>query len=118
MLGRPHQRGLLDSDHRGIFQKCFLILRGVLLHADAVARRKPDNFVVHVGDIHDVVHCVSALQQKPAQNVNRNESSEVANVTVIVDGRAAGVHADLMIDKRTELLDPRRQGIKKTKRHF
>ena len=44
----------------------FLILCGVLLHADAVARCIADNLVVHIGDVHDVAHCVSALPEESA----------------------------------------------------
>ncbi len=117
MFRCAHQSRLLNADHGGVFQERLLIFRSVLLHADAIARRVADNFVVDVGDVHDVAHRVSALPEEPAQKVDRDEGAEVANVSVVVDGRAAGVHADFAVAQRAEFLDLRRHGIKKTKRH-
>ena len=97
MFGGAHQRGLLDADHGGIFEKCLLILRGVLLHADAVAGGVADDLVVDVGDVHDVAHGVSTLPEKSAQQVDGDEGAEVADVSVVVDGGAAGVHADFAV---------------------
>jgi hypothetical protein len=88
-----------------------------LLHADAIAGCVADNLVVYVGDVHDVAHRVSTLPQEPAQKVDGDEGAEVADVSVVVNGRTAGVHADFAVAQRTELLDLRRHGIKKTKRH-
>ena len=117
VLGGANEGRLLDADHGGVLEKRFLILRGVLLHADAVAGGVADDFVVHVGDVHDVAHGVSALAEEPAQKVDGDEGAEVADVSVVVDGGAAGVHADFVVAKGMELLDLRRHGIKKTKRH-
>jgi hypothetical protein len=64
-----------------------------------------------------MAHRVSALPQEPAQNIDGYEGSEIANVSVVVDGWAAGVHADFAVAKGTKVLDPGRQSIKKTKRH-
>ena len=117
MLGGAHQRGLLNADHRGIFEKCLLILRSVLLHAHAVTRRVADDLVVDVGDVHDVAHGVSALPKKSAQQVDGDEGAEIADVAVVVNGGAAGVHANFALANRAEFLHLRRHGIKKTKRH-
>ncbi len=117
MIRGAHQNRLLNANHRGVFEEGLHILGGVLLNADAIARSVADNLVVHVGDVHDVVHFVSALPQEPAQKVDGDEGAEVANVSVVVNGWAAGVHADFVVAKGAEVFDPRRQGIKKTKRH-
>src|SRR5579862_2437783 len=87
MLGSPNQNRLLDADHRGVFEESLLIFRSVLLHRDAVARGVVDNFVVHVGDVHNVAHGVSTLPEEAAQQVDGNESAEVADMSVVVNGR-------------------------------
>ena len=117
MFRGAHQRGFLDADHGGVFEECLLILRGVLLHADAVAGGVADDLVVDVGDVHDVAHGVSALAEKSAQKIDGDECAEIADVSVVVDRGAAGVHADFVVAKRMELLNLRRHGIEKTKRH-
>ena len=113
MLGGPHQRWLLDADHGCIFEKCFLVLCRVLLNAHSIARGVADNLVVHVRDVHDVMHFVAALPQEPLQHVDGDESSEVADMAVVVDGWAAGIHADFVVAKRTEFLDLRGHGVVK-----
>ena len=126
MLGSPHECRLLNADHGGIFEKCFLVLGRVLLHTHAIARGVANDFVVHVGDIHDVAYRESALQlllhrlrlvstlpQEPAQEVDRDERAKVADVAVIVDGRSAGIHADFAIVQGMELLDSRGHSVVK-----
>ena len=112
-----HQRWLLNANHGRIFEKRLLVLRGILLHADSLARRIANNLVVHIGNVHDVAHFVSALPQESPQNIDGNEGTEVANVSVVVDRRPAGVHADFVVAKRAEFLNLRGHSVKKTKRH-
>jgi hypothetical protein len=56
-------------------------------------------------------------RKKAAQKVDGDKGAEVADVSVVVNGGAAGVHADFVVAKGMEFFDPRRHGIKKTKRH-
>ena len=45
----------------------------------------------------------SALAQEAAQNIHSDEGAEVADMAVVVDGGAAGVHADGIVRGRSEL---------------
>src|SRR5580698_6078623 len=47
----------------------------------------------------------SALPQVSPQDIDGNESPEIANVAVIVNRGATGIHADFVIGERPELLD-------------
>ena len=108
---------MLDVQRVGVFQKCLLVLLGVLLHGDAVARGVADDLVVHVGDVHDVLQLVAALLQEAAQRVDDDEGAEVADVPVVVHRGTAGVHADQVVFQRMELLDFPGQSVEELKRH-
>ena len=117
MIGGACKRWLLDVQCRGIFEERLLIFRRVLLHAHAGARRIANDLVIDVGDVHYVAYLVSALAQKSAQKVDRNECPKVANVAVIVDRRPARIHANLVIFERPELFHLARECVVKMKRH-
>ena len=89
----------------GVFEKRLLVFRRVLLYGHARRGSIADDLVVHVGDVHDVMDLVSALAQVAAQNVHGHEGAEVADVAVVVDGRSAGVHADLVVHERPEFFN-------------
>ena len=69
-----------------------------------------NDFVVDVGDVHDVVEGESASAQPTAQQVVEDEGAEVADVGEVVDGGAAGIHLDGVVfegAKRLHLLGQR-----------
>ena len=115
--GADQKLRMLDVQGIRIFQESFLVLGGVLLDTDAVARRVADDFVIHVGDVHHVLQLVAALQQEAPQRVHHDEGAEVADVSVVVNRWPAGVHADQVVFQRAELLDFCGQSVKELKRH-
>ena len=58
-------------------------------------RRELDDPVVHVRDVHDLLHPPPFVPQGPAQEVRGHERTEVPDVGATVHGRAAHVHPDL-----------------------
>ncbi len=88
-----------------VFEKRFLIFRGVLLHRNSGLRGVADDLVVHVGDVHYVADFVSALAKIAAQKIHGDEGAEVADVAVVVDRGPAGVHADLARHERPEFFN-------------
>ena len=117
MLGGAHQRGLRDVERGGIFEECLGEFRGVLLHSDVVAGGVADDLVVDVGDVHDVADVVSALAEEAVEQIDGDKCAEVADVAVVVDGGAAGVHADAVGVDRMEVFDLAGESVVETKRH-
>jgi len=114
---RVHEGWLLDANHPRIFQECLFVFRRVLLHGHAVARGVANDFVINVGDIHDVANCVTTLTKKSPQKIDRNKGSEISNMSVVVDRRSAGIHANFGVAQWAELLDLRRHCVEETKGH-
>ena len=117
VIGGADQLWLLDVQRCRVFEECFFVFRRVLLHADAIAGRVANDFVVHVGDVHDVFDFVSTLAKEALEKVHSNEGAEVADVAVIVDGGAAGIHADFVVDQGVELLDLAGERVVKAQGH-
>src|SRR5205085_5233825 len=68
-----------------------------------LARSVADDLVIHISNVHDVLDLVSALAQKAAQDVNGHEAAKIADVAVIIDSKAAGIHADRVVHGRRKL---------------
>ena len=49
----------------------------------------------HVGDVHHVLDLVPVEFEHTAQNILKEIGAQVADVGVVVDGKAAGVQLDL-----------------------
>ncbi len=49
--------------------------------------------------------CASALPQEARQDIDRHKSAEIADVSVVVNGRSTGIHANLLPIEGLELLD-------------
>ena len=64
-----------------------------ILQRDALLHRGTDRLVVHVGDVTDMLHGHTVEFQRPAKDVLRKESAEVADVRRAVDGGTAAIHA-------------------------
>ena len=79
--------------------------------------RVADDLVVHVGDVHDVVERIAAARSHAAQDVLEGEGAEIADVGVVVDGGAAGVHADGVVVGGSEFLDLLRERVIEAQRH-
>ena len=79
--------------------------------------RVTDDFVFHVGDVHDVVERVAARAQRAAENVLEGERPEVADMDEGINGRSAGVHPDRFPVRGDELLETLRQRIVEAQCH-
>ncbi len=79
----------------------------------------PDDFVLHVGDVHDVPHVEAAEGEVAPNDVGKDERAEVPDVREVVHGRAAAVDADLFPGgiERHERLDRTRQGVEDFQAH-
>jgi hypothetical protein len=53
-----------------------------------------DDFVLHVGDVHDVCDGVALEFEGAADEVAEDERAPVADVREVIDGRPAAIHAD------------------------
>ena len=65
-----------------------------LLPGDALPGSAVDDLVLDVGDVLDVAHGVAATAQIPHHGVPEDRGPGVADVDVVVDGRAADVEPD------------------------
>src|SRR5438105_5319157 len=74
-----------------------------------------DDFVLDVGDVHDLAHAQSAVLEIAPQHVAPDEGAVVSDVEMAVDGRTAGIHPHLARDDRNECFLFAGQGVEKTK---
>ena len=89
----------LDAERGGVLAKRLDVLIGVFAQRQARLRRADDGLVVHVGEVHDVVHLVAAdVLQRAPQHVHADERAEVADVAARVDRQPARVHAHGVVD--------------------
>ncbi len=105
VFGGEHQNRPLNVQRSRIFQEGLGKLRGVLLHSHAIARGIANDFVVHVGDVHDVADFVSALAEKAIEKINRDECAEITDVAIVIDGWSTGVHANAVAVQRMKVFD-------------
>src|SRR5262249_18733866 len=117
MLGSAHEYRLFDVQRGGVFQECLLEFGRIFLDADGVAGGVANDLVVNVSDVHRVPQVESALAEKAAKDIDRNEGAEIANVAVIVNGGTAGVHADLLCVESAEVFHFSGKRVVDAKRH-
>ena len=87
-------RDFEDSLVLALCARDHLVLAGV-----SVARE-----VTNVGDVHNALYVVAREAQVLLEHVLHNVGAEVADVGVVVDGGAAGVHIDLVAVVGNEFL--------------
>jgi len=76
-----------------ILKKRGLKFRGVLGQRCLVLAHALDDFVLNVGDIHDVADVEALELQIPAQQVGKNEGAEVADMGEVMHRRAAAIES-------------------------
>jgi hypothetical protein len=103
--------GRFDAEDAAIVEKGLHEFLGVVANGQARGGGVGDDAVVHVGQVHDVMHFEAAELEEAAQDVLKNESAVVADVGVVVDGGAAGVHADFAGLLRNERLGLAAEGV-------
>ena len=101
-----------------ILEKCLFILRGVLLDGEAGGGGVANDLVVDVGDVHHMAERHAFALEEAAQHIDLQERPEVADVSVVVDGRPASVHAQRLAIGWLKLFDRVGEGIEKTDGHF
>jgi hypothetical protein len=93
VLGRPGVvLGRFNPQRAQIVEEGRRELRGELRDRHPPRMRLGDDLVVHVGEVHDLRHRVATALEHAPQLVLEEERPEVADMGVIVDGRAAGIH--------------------------
>ncbi len=59
----------------------------------------------------------SALQQKAPQNIDGDKSAEIADVTIVIDGGSAGIHANFIALQGMEFFYLAGQRVVEAQRH-
>ena len=72
--------------------------------------------VPDVGDVHDLLHAVAEILEGAPRDIGGQVAVEVADVLVVVDGRAAVVDRDLALPKGRERLDGARGAVEELDR--
>ena len=70
-----------------------------------------NHLVVDIGEILHELHLIAAVFKVAAQQVEHDERARVADVEIVVHGRAAGIHFDLARGDRDKLLFLTGQGV-------
>src|SRR5882762_1312101 len=86
--------GGFDAESFAIVEEGLDEFLGVITDAEVLGGGVGDDAIVDVGEIHYVSQAKAAEFQEAAENVLEDEGAVVADVGVIVDGGAAGVHGD------------------------
>ena len=95
VCGAHHRFRGFDIQQAAIHLKGFDKLFGVGPQFESRLLSVADGLVIDVGVVHDVLQPETFVFQIPAKDVQRDEGAEVAEMGIFVDGRPAGVHADL-----------------------
>ena len=90
---------------------------GVVLQRLLLLQRAPDGFVIHIGQVHDLVHVVARKFQVAVHQVLEHIGPVVAHVGEVVNGGPAGVEADAPGLDGLERLQAAGQGIEEVYAH-
>ena len=115
--GAGDDLGALDAKGVEVFKKSLFEAGGVIVDGNAGGGGVADDFVVNVGNVHDVADGDAEQLEGAAQDVNLEERAEVADVAVVVDRRAAGIHAQGYVPLGREFLDGSGKGVVEAERH-
>jgi hypothetical protein len=115
--GTDHVLGALDGEEVHVLKKCLGEFRSVFGDGEAGGSRVADDLVVDVGDVHDVIEGEAFHEERATENVHVNEGAEVANVAVVIHGRAAGVDADALAVFGEELFLLAGEGVEEADGH-
>jgi hypothetical protein len=102
----------LEAERRRVLHERVDVAAGVLAQRQAGLLRFEDGPVVDVGEVHHLADVVAGLVlQRAAQDVERDERPEIADVAAGVGGEAARVHADEIASGGCEVLFASCQGV-------
>ena len=108
---------VLDAQRVHILKKSPLKACRILADGDARRRSVADDLVVHVGNVHYMENLDARQLEKTPQHVHLEKSAEVADVAVVINGRAAGVHTQRLAVGGRERVDLSRKSIEKPQSH-
>ena len=94
MLGSPGlDGGLFAVQTGGILEVLGLKALSDLLHGGALLLTLLDELIVDVGDVGNIDHLVAAVLKVAAQGIEHDQRACVADVDIVINGRAADVDA-------------------------
>ena len=103
--------GLLAVQAGGILEVLSLKALGNFLHGSALFLPLFDELIIDIGDVGHIDDLVAAVFQIAAQGVEDDQRAGIADVDIIVNGRAADVDAILAGYLRDELFFLTGQGV-------
>jgi hypothetical protein len=77
----------------------------------AIRLRLADDLVIHVGEVHDLLHVPAGQPEHPPQQVFEEKRAEIAEVGRVVDRGSARVHAHRLSIGGRERLDAARERV-------
>jgi hypothetical protein len=72
-------------------ERCF-VPAGVFRQGGSGFPHTPDDLILHVGDVHDVIHLVPLELEVPAHQIRQHEGLEIPDVGEVMNRRTAAVH--------------------------
>jgi hypothetical protein len=106
-------RGGLDAQRFEIVEESLFKLRGESVERHTGLAAAADCFIVDVGEVHDAVDLEAAGFEVALEKVFENIGAEIADVGMIIDRGAAGVHGDGPGIERRKFFEFARISIKK-----
>ena len=76
-----------------VLKKGILIFGGIFGEGSGLLTDAPNDFILHIGDVHHVVDGVAAKFQIAAHQIREHKRPEVSNVSKVMHCGAAAVHA-------------------------
>ena len=73
-----------------------------LVTTDPLLIRSLDDFVINIGEVLGKFHGKAGVFQIPPQHIKDQRAPGMSDMTIVVDGHSAHVHADLAWDHRLE----------------
>ena len=109
-----------DAQSFKILEERLLEWLGEFAQGHARFARAADGLVIHVCNVHDAMDFVAAQFEVTLEQILKDVGAEVANMSTGVNGRTAGVHADLATIRfaRLEVLDLPGVGVEETDGHY
>ena len=96
-------RCVADIESVGVDPELFYIALGNLGEINMLLVCASDYFIVDIREILNELHIVAAIFEIAAQDIEDAQRAGVADVDIVIHGRAAGVHLDLARSYRDEL---------------
>ena len=88
-------RCLLHAKTAGILKVGFNVFVGKVLGIHAFFIGAFDDLVINVGKVLDISHIVTAIAEIAAHHIKGHDGAGIAQMNIVVGGRAANVHFDL-----------------------